>query len=520
MRNLLRPPQPDCRQDLARAVRVIVESTPLSPAHRRDLPQAVRDLSRMLTSERDLADQPYWSSPRLLTAYCRYFLPWNLHRLAWLLPGLRLPLAPKQRAPGTSPEEVVILDLGSGPLTLPLALWVACPEFRRLPLRFICVDVAPHPMNVGRTIFQALAGETLWRFELRRGPLEAALGAFKGKVRLILAGNVLNELPPPRRGSLQERMEGLARLLASRLEADGRVLSVEPGTRLGGRVIAALRQAALEQGLTPEAPCPHAGPCPMLGPRATGWCHFSMLTTGAPPELLGLTRRAALEKRSLSLSCLLLRPMMPEEETGPEAELAANPLDFLESEVDAWLDSEGGPEDGETVEEDIFEDGQRCGLGEERARPASGVSPIRILSDPITIPGKEESARYACTERGLAVVHGAGRMPSGAGFAARWPETDSRDPKTGALEITLVGKVGKRLERGRPAATFPRRKESFFDACCEDRPPSGKEGGAPETQRGARPPRTDRAGSGRSARRAAPDRARRPRRSKDSSGQR
>ena len=40
---------------------------------RRDLPLACRDLSALLTTERDGLARPYWTSPRLTSAYLRYF---------------------------------------------------------------------------------------------------------------------------------------------------------------------------------------------------------------------------------------------------------------------------------------------------------------------------------------------------------------------------------------------------------------------------------------------------------------
>lgn len=449
MRNLFRPPSRETSAAIASAIRAIAEAMPLSAPHKRDLPHAVRDLSRLLTSERELGGQPYWSSPRLLSAYCRYFLPWNLQRMAWLLPGLRLEAVLRDGSR--------VLDLGSGPLTLPLALWAVCPELRPLKLSFTCVDVAPHPMNSGREIFERLAPDSPWRFELVRSPLDAALRGFKGKADCIMAGNVLNELPPPRRMPLARRLEDLALLIASRLAPEGRFVSVEPGTRLGGKLVALLRGAAMfsGSGLVPESPCPHCGPCPMLDKRNNGWCHFSVLASGpgagVPLELLGLTRRARLEKRSLSLSCLVLRHATEEE--GAQGDIPDNPFapaDFFDEDAEvAYKAKRGGDAAGEYDAEDVFPgeefgmefDGDFGGDASYAPRPASGYSFVRILSDPITIPGRERTARYACSERGLVLVHNAGRMPSGAALTVHWPEEDARDPKTGALEVELPDKT-------------------------------------------------------------------------------
>ena len=98
---------------------------PMTATQRRDLPHACRDLSAMLTTEREAISRSYWSAPRLTSAYLRYFLPWNVVRLASLLPSLDL---------GTPPADPLLLDLGSGPLTLPMALWLSRPDLRALPV--------------------------------------------------------------------------------------------------------------------------------------------------------------------------------------------------------------------------------------------------------------------------------------------------------------------------------------------------------------------------------------------------
>ena len=449
MRNLFRPPSSELTRDMSLVLRAVAEALPLSAAHKRDLPHAVRDLSRLLTADRELSGQPYWTSPRLLSAYCRYFLPWNVQRMAWLLPGLGLDRGLALALDGGLGAEDRILDLGSGPLTLPIALWTVYPALRTRPLHFTCVDVAPHAMASGKEIFTRLAGgDSPWRFDLARAPLEAGLRAFKGKAKLILAGNVLNELPPPRRVSLSARLEDLARLVASRLAPDGRFFAVEPGTRLGGRLLSLLRRAALFSGagLVPESPCPHMGPCPMLAKNAGSWCHFTVPAAGpgaaVPLELLGLTRRAKLEKRSLSLSCLVLRHG---ETGGGDESPGRNPADPL-----AW---EERPDTGDFFaddDDDFEEEEYGAEDGPYAPRPESGASFVRIVSDPIRIPGREAHARYACSERGLALVHNAGRMPSGAALTVRWPEEDAFDPKTGAIEAELPEQGARKKSPAEP----------------------------------------------------------------------
>lgn len=420
MRNLFRPPSETLARELETAVSAIRSATPLARAHEKELPFAVRDLSRMLTQDRSELRQSYWINKRLQSAYCRYFLPWNLVRLSWLLPGLELGLQSGD----------TILDLGSGPLTVPIALWLAKPAWRALSLTVVCGDVAPAPMAMGRDIFHTLAGGSPWKIELKRGPMDMVLREFSGKAKLVTAANVLNELRPSRETPLEARLFALARNVSSRLAPEGRFLAVEPGTRLGGRLMALTRRAAFAAHLVPEAPCPHWGPCPMLENSATGWCHFSHTTLGAPKTLADLAAKAKLGKQSLSLSCMLLRPAGSGEVSRAAACLPQEPDDEFPDGFFADDDAPG-QDDGPV---------SAVGVWAEAFAAAGAKAPreknlIRILSDPIRLPHAEGAARYGCSAKGLALVLNALRLPSGAAFAAPWPQKDTRDPKTGALVI-------------------------------------------------------------------------------------
>ncbi|MDR0376083.1 MAG: rRNA methyltransferase, partial [Treponema sp.] len=96
---------------------------PLPGQFRRALPSAIVELSRLLTNNRGSRTASYLGKPALLSAYLRYFLPWNVYRLCRLLPSL---------IPRLEPDDVIV-DLGSGPLTFVIALWIAKPELRNMP---------------------------------------------------------------------------------------------------------------------------------------------------------------------------------------------------------------------------------------------------------------------------------------------------------------------------------------------------------------------------------------------------
>jgi len=176
------------------------------------------------------------------------------------------------------------------------------------------------------------------------------------------------------------------------LADDGRLLFVEPGTRLGGRCISLTRGLALQRCFLPISPCPHDQACPMLDARSTSWCHFSFFPnacSGVPVWLEKLSKAAVLRKRSIALSFLLL---------ARRGEISEAPGEYG-----------------------------------------------RILSDRILLPGRDPG-RYACTARGLALVSRAADMNAGDIVELAWPEKAERDAKSGAwLVDRAVPATAKRL---------------------------------------------------------------------------
>lgn len=365
-----------------KALEILPESLnvamPLKRGHRSDLPDAVRELSNLLTTERAEMARPYWSSPRFVSAYLRYFLPWNLLRIGRLLESLTLP------DPSLVAEPLAV-DLGSGPLSFPIALWLSSPQWRRTPLRFVCADTAPRPLELGRVVLEDLAqrlGEPLvWDIRLERAPLLQALRGLSTQPLLITAGNVLNEwqVQTPRMpdATFAERLGEVASVLSRSIHPQGQVLIVEPGTRLGGTLTATLRSAALEENLFPIAPCTHTMPCPLEGRRDRGWCHVHYEDDpGAPGWLATLAKDASLSKYGLSLSYVQLSPTR-------------------------------------TTQTSNF--------------------PARIISQALAVPG-HGLARYGCTEQGLVLIARSRGLEPGA--LVNVAATDERDSKSGALHVT------------------------------------------------------------------------------------
>ncbi len=379
---LFQPLAADFSEFLGALPELLGQVLPLNAAHRRDLPDAVFELSTLLTSERSGLALPYWSSPRLTSAYLRYFLPWNLIRLGRVLPGLPLP---------TPPAGSLLVDLGSGPLTLPLALWWSRPDWRETPLEVLAVDTSVQPLDLGRKLFSLAAPGSPWKIRTLRAPLYKALRDVCGTPFLLTAGNVLNELVErkDRRGTAPqaERLADMAAQWLSRLAGDGAILCVEPGTRLGGTVLEQLRAGALEAGLRPVSPCPHDKDCPLLDRRGpgSGWCHAVTDNEAAPVWLRQLARDANLTKTSLSLAHLLLRP-------ASAAATAAN---------------------------------------------ASEPETARVLSDAFAVP-ELGLARYACSGQGLVLLAASAAAPQGALVRIRPSRPPRTDPKSGARVMVIA----------------------------------------------------------------------------------
>ncbi|MDR2478780.1 MAG: small ribosomal subunit Rsm22 family protein [Treponema sp.] len=394
------PPLPPETCRILDGIPALIDKTfPLPGRFRSTLPRDVAELSRLLTSGRGERALSYLGRPNLLSAYLRYFLPWNLYRLCRLLPSLDIPLAAGD----------LITDIGSGPLTFAAALWISRPALRSIPLELHCIDQSGPALEAGKAFFAALAGSgCLWKIKTIRNSIDGrgALGGRRTKTpqsparaekpaALVCAVNVLNEMyggasrrysGEPARGAARSA-ENAAGLLESFAAPSGSILAVEPGVPQPGEFISLLRGSLIERNRFPAAPCPHRGTCPLPGGKTrTGknrWCHFAFETADAPKALHTLSAAAGIPKERAVLSFLL---------TG------AAP------------------------------------------KPENGGLTVRILSDAFPLPGGLPG-RYGCSERGLVLVTGERTVMrnahSGALVNAAFTGTEQRDPKSGALMAAL-----------------------------------------------------------------------------------
>ncbi|HEY9053683.1 MAG TPA: small ribosomal subunit Rsm22 family protein [Rectinemataceae bacterium] len=408
---------------------VLDEVLPLSQRHRQDLGKTIRSLWEDLTSEREHRTEEYLGNPAYVSAYARYFLPWNLLRLSSILSS----------APMAKEDLNILADIGSGPLSLPLALWASRPDLRDKALKIYCVDRTEKIMKAGQAIFESAcvrAGASLppWRIELRRQSFGEALPE---KADLVSASNLLNEFFWKSKAPLATRALVTARQFTSYISDRGSILIMEPGDPRSGTIIAALRAALIDFGGQPLSPCPHSLSCPMPGlfrgletpgqgfgeeskrlepkvampkPRDKyPWCHFSLGTAAAPRWLTELSDSAGLAKDKIVFSYLL-----------------------------SAFGHEGGYPESQSISPIARQIPERSSRQKQKEKSAAAGSPVRVVSEAFSLPGGKQG-RYACSSRGYCLVRSAKaetELASGDLLPPPARGAEGMDEKSGAISIS------------------------------------------------------------------------------------
>lgn len=399
---------------------------PLSSRQMLSLPEHIRDLSHLLTDQRGVRRVGYLNDTAHLSAYLRYFQWWNLLRLTKLFAGL-----PAGQL--NLPAEGVCVDIGSGPLTVPIALWLARPHLRKKKLTWYCIDYSQQALSLGEELYLAVAARTAklsssartinlqgmaedevepWRIVRIKGELGVAIWQ---KAHLVTAANVFNEVVDSSGKPPEFTAKRAAHIISHYAAADAQVLVVEPGTPPAARFLSAFRGALARKGLRIVSPCP-AGMewtgglgkggaektscgCPMDGSRGSKWCHFTFSTEAAPAKLQKLSTSAGLPKERASLA-------------------------FVLASSDA----------AETA-------------GAEAAGESDLLS-IRIISEPINLPG-DRIGHYGCCRLGLVLVE-IGNQTSPDPLKIQTKAAGKRIPRIGLAPGKLVQvpqPVNPRLDR-------------------------------------------------------------------------
>lgn len=388
----------EAQKALAAFEGVLDEVLPLNDRQRFGLKNDVRDLWSSLTSEKDERAAEYLGKPAVLSAYTRYFLPWNLYRLIHILPGLDLGLK----------EGSVLADIGSGPLTFPIALWMARPELRGTPMTVYCVDRVARCLEKGQALLETLAirvgGKAPpWKIASLRESFGARLPE---KVDLYASANLFNEFFWKDKSPLSHRAMATSKNILAYLKPGGRAFLMEPGDPRSGSFLSALRAAFIANGLSPLSPCPHAKACPFSG-------LFS-------PPRPGMDDGALIERMALpGVAMPKRRPKMPWCHFPFELEKVPSWLSRLSSRVGLSKDR-------------IVASWLLVGPGREAGADDSACI-ARVVSD--AFRARSGLASYACSEAGYSIVrHGPEPFPPGSLVSFDQP-SGIREEKSGAVEL-------------------------------------------------------------------------------------
>lgn len=375
---------------------------PLNSRQLQQLPDNIRALSHQLTDQRADRRLGYMNDNIQLSSYVRYYTWWNLVRLTRLFSNLPDDLFPQ--------KDAICLDLGSGPLTLVIALWLARPEIRKLNLTWYCLDVSSNSMALGEDIYLSIAArftENPWQIIRVKGSFGTQI---KQKADFVTCANMFNELDQAGDMPPEYQTKKYFDLLKTYATPVANFLFVEPGVPKASRTLSLLRSRFLSLGKNILAPCPHAGDCPMNGFKAyTGsqnkWCNFAFSTEDAPAKLQKLSENAKLPKERATLSFLAVTT---EATDAPE-----------NHEMQDRLSNANHTPAIHTPTDDIF---------------------CRVASDTFPLPG-HKFGHYACSELGLVLLRtrGSEMLKSGDLISVKIKSPDSlpKDEKSGALIIDL-----------------------------------------------------------------------------------
>lgn len=291
--------------------KIVAQTRNLSSKQQTILPKIIKNLSHQLTDDRNSRRVGYMNDAGQISAYITYFMWWNLVRLTRLFANL------PQDSFKLSDNDVC-LDLGSGPLTVPTALWLSRPELRSKKLTFYVLDLSQNVLAAGEEIFLSVVAKTIqpegepWKIIRVKGPLGTSI---KQKPALITCANVFNELAQTNEMPPDYLAKTYVADIEKYFEKDSAkaqtVFIIEPGDPHSARLVSLMRDSLIRRNFMPLSPCPHIHACPMAGRTASTpngkWCNFAFDTLNAPEELLKLSRNANLSKERAALSFVLAR---------------------------------------------------------------------------------------------------------------------------------------------------------------------------------------------------------------------
>ncbi len=325
----------------------------LSSKQQRELPQNIRRLSHELTDERQLRKSGYMNEAARLSAYTRYFMWWNLVRLTSVFSAL------SDDAFSAIKDGDYCLDLGSGPLTLPIALYLARPDLRNKKLTWYCVDISQNALTLGENILLSVMAKlpgAEWNVMRIKGELGTKI---KYPASLVTCANMFNELFWNTNKPLEELSKKYGTSLLQYAKKESLFFIAEPGIPRSARFVSLLRDFMMRKSFSILSPCTHDEKCPMDGRKGQKWCHFVLDGSVAPKGLQKMSTSAGLTKDRASISFVFASSIKKSEKKS---------------------------------------------------------STIRVISDSIVVPlgEKKKKGRYACAPWGLTLaMEGKGQYASG-----------------------------------------------------------------------------------------------------------
>ncbi len=269
---------------------------PLSSKQVRSLFQNIRDLSHELTDERSSRKSGYMNEAARLSAYTRYFMWWNLVRLTSVFASM-----PNESFAGIK-DNSFCLDMGSGPLTVPIALYISRPDLRNKKLTWYCVDTSQNALALGEnlllSVMAQLPGEE-WTIIRIKGEMGVKI---KNSADFITCANMFNELFWNTNKPLEEIAKKYGTALVNYGGKESLYFIAEPGIPRSGRFISLLRDFMIRKKYAIISPCTHIQTCPMDGRKGQKWCHFVLDGSLAPKGLQKMSTQAGLTKDRASIS--------------------------------------------------------------------------------------------------------------------------------------------------------------------------------------------------------------------------
>jgi predicted O-methyltransferase YrrM len=192
-------------------------------------------------------------SVRSAEGYALYYTIINAAKVLHLLPTLSF-----------KKDEVSVLDLGSGPGTVGLALLSSLNK----TINLTCVEHSPFMRTVAERLLSRYQGAgTLSKLSIVPSLPSPPIDRYD----LVIAANVVAEID-------SNKGEQTMRALAEMTAAGGYLIVIEPGQHLHTRRLMHLRDILLSEraDFAPLFPCLRRDLCPMLAASKTDWCHGSI----------------------------------------------------------------------------------------------------------------------------------------------------------------------------------------------------------------------------------------------------